>query len=595
MKIIKSNPFRILGLVADSTEREIQKQVSILKRFAEIGKAKDTVYDFEFIGDFKRDIISINESEKNIEQAKQKIRFALFWFTEITNVDETCLAYLKENNISKAIEIWKKTLRESITESNYSSYQNLSTLYFIKSIESGFDFELFSKAISLKLIFLNSSLFKLFTNRITGNHISIDNVEICNIFVEEINNYYSSFLKNCNLISVKKYLSLFDNFPEKSKKSLKSMFIEKPISEIEKNIESTIELRKSELSKSNVYAEKLYKNSKSKLNELKAILNDNSLELTMILNKVANEILQCSIEYFNYYRENDFIDPGSEALRIAKLAVSLNPKGQVVARIEENLPVIKEWIESKPQREKFNKIKKQNTFILEKLDTLNNQRQITLNDVESFLNSCRPKLNEISSILGNNDEDYINISSIIALQSQDIVVQIFNNVQKNLMDSVNSFTPDYQKLNLLKQAYEVFEKCDDILADISQLELNNNARNKVSNNKEGISEATSTLYKLINPHSRSFTQPSTSSSSGSSQSSGGCYIATMAYGDFNHSQVLKLREFRDSVLLKKAIGRLFVKIYYILSPKLVKILEDKKGINGLIRNMLDNLIKELKL
>lgn len=595
MKIIKSNPFRILGLVADSTEREIQKQVSILKRFAEIGKAKDTVYDFEFIGDFKRDIISINESEKNIEQAKQKIRFALFWFTEITNVDETCLAYLKENNISKAIEIWKKTLRESITESNYSSYQNLSTLYFVKSIESGFDFELFSKAISLKLIFLNSSLFKLFTNIITGNHISIDNVEICNIFVEEINNYYSSFLKNRNLISVKKYLSLFDNFPEKSKKSLKSMFIEKPISEIEKNIESTIELRKSELSKSNVYAEKLYKNSKSKLNDLKAILNDDSLELTMILNKVANEILQCSIEYFNYYRENDFIDPGSEALRIAKMAVSLNPKGQVVARIEENLPVIKEWIESKPQREKFNKIKKQNNFILEKLDTLNNQRQITLNDVESFLNSCRPKLNEISSILGNNDEDYINISSIIALQSQDIVVQIFNNVQKNLMDSVNSFTPDYQKLNLLKQAYEVFEKCDDILADISQLELNNNARNKVSNNKEGISEATSTLYKLINPHSRSFTRPSTSSSSGSLQSSGGCYIATMAYGDFNHSQVLKLREFRDSVLLKKAIGRLFVKIYYILSPKLVKILEDKKGINGLIRNMLDNLIKELKL
>ena len=581
MKIIKSNPFRILGLVANSTEREIQKQVSILKRFAEIGKAKDTIYDFEFIGDFKRDNISINESVKNIEQAKQKIRFALFWFTEITNVDETCLAYLKNNNVSKAIEIWEKTLKESITESNYSSYQNLSTLCFIKSIESGFNFELFSKAISLKLKFFNSSLFKLFTNKITGNHISIDNVETCNIFVEEINNYYNSFFKNSNLISVKKYLSLFDDFPEKSKKSLKSMFIEKPISEIEKNIESTIELRKSEISKSNIYAEKLYMNSKSKLNELKAILDVDSLELTMILNKVANEILQCSIEYFNYYRENDSIDPGSEALRVAKMAVSLNPKGQVVARIEENLPVIKEWIESKPQREKFNKIKKQNTFILEKLDTLNNQRQITLNDVESFLNSCRPKLNEIGSILGNNDEDYINISSIIALQSQDIVVQIFNNVQKNLMDSVNSFTPDHQKLNLLKQAYEVFENCDGILADISQFELNNNARNKVSSNKKGISEATSTLYKLLN-------QPKVSSS-------GGCYIATMAYGDFNHSQVLKLREFRDCILLKKAIGRLFVKIYYFLSPKLVRILEDKKRINDLIRYMLDNLIKELKL
>lgn len=38
-----------------------------------------------------------------------------------------------------------------------------------------------------------------------------------------------------------------------------------------------------------------------------------------------------------------------------------------------------------------------------------------------------------------------------------------------------------------------------------------------------------------------------------SQKTEGCYIATMAYGDYNHPQVIKLRKFRDDVL-KSNIG-----------------------------------------
>ena len=80
----------------------------------------------------------------------------------------------------------------------------------------------------------------------------------------------------------------------------------------------------------------------------------------------------------------------------------------------------------------------------------------------------------------------------------------------------------------------------------------------------------------------------------SSSSSGGCYIATMAYGSYEHPQVIELRKFRDEILASTFIGRLFIKTYYLISPKLVEKLKNKKGINAIIRKTLNQFIKLIK-
>ncbi len=53
-------------------------------------------------------------------------------------------------------------------------------------------------------------------------------------------------------------------------------------------------------------------------------------------------------------------------------------------------------------------------------------------------------------------------------------------------------------------------------------------------------------------------------------SSGGCYIATAVYGSYDCPSVWTLRRFRDYTLAKSIFGRTFVKIYYAVSPTLVK-------------------------
>ena len=73
----------------------------------------------------------------------------------------------------------------------------------------------------------------------------------------------------------------------------------------------------------------------------------------------------------------------------------------------------------------------------------------------------------------------------------------------------------------------------------------------------------------------------------------GCYIATMVYGDYDNPKVIILRRFRDECLLTTKAGILFVKIYYFISPKLVRMLKNKKRINIIIRCLLDKFVKLL--
>ena len=73
-----------------------------------------------------------------------------------------------------------------------------------------------------------------------------------------------------------------------------------------------------------------------------------------------------------------------------------------------------------------------------------------------------------------------------------------------------------------------------------------------------------------------------------------CYVATMAYGSYEHPQVLELRKFRDEILAKTLAGRLFIKTYYFISPKLVMLLKDQKRVNTFIRKSLNQFIKIIK-
>lgn len=75
---------------------------------------------------------------------------------------------------------------------------------------------------------------------------------------------------------------------------------------------------------------------------------------------------------------------------------------------------------------------------------------------------------------------------------------------------------------------------------------------------------------------------------------GGCYIASCVYGSYNSREVWILRRFRDQKLAHNIFGCIFIKIYYWLSPLLLKFFSRQKWFNSLNRKMLDKLVNKLK-
>ncbi|GHV92595.1 hypothetical protein AGMMS50268_30980 [Spirochaetia bacterium] len=88
--------------------------------------------------------------------------------------------------------------------------------------------------------------------------------------------------------------------------------------------------------------------------------------------------------------------------------------------------------------------------------------------------------------------------------------------------------------------------------------------------------------------------PSTSSSNSSPSSSSGCYVATAVYGSYDCPQVWTLRRYRDCTLAESLFGRAFIRIYYAVSPTVVKWFGKKTWFNHLWRNILDRKIEDLR-
>ncbi len=74
----------------------------------------------------------------------------------------------------------------------------------------------------------------------------------------------------------------------------------------------------------------------------------------------------------------------------------------------------------------------------------------------------------------------------------------------------------------------------------------------------------------------------------------GCYVATCVYGSYDCPEVWVLRRYRDSVLEKHFLGRIFIGLYYFVSPTIVKIFGKQVWFNSLFKAILDEKVSKLK-
>ena len=74
----------------------------------------------------------------------------------------------------------------------------------------------------------------------------------------------------------------------------------------------------------------------------------------------------------------------------------------------------------------------------------------------------------------------------------------------------------------------------------------------------------------------------------------GCFIATVCYGSYEASEVVALRTYRDNHLLRTRYGKIFVAIYYHISPFFARLISKSDFLKKRIRKyFLTPLVKKI--
>lgn len=82
---------------------------------------------------------------------------------------------------------------------------------------------------------------------------------------------------------------------------------------------------------------------------------------------------------------------------------------------------------------------------------------------------------------------------------------------------------------------------------------------------------------------------------GSQEKNNSCFIATAAFDDGCHPTVDQLRAFRDKVLIKSSLGRIFVQKYYSYSPAAALWLERHPRFKFPARLLLSTIARTLRI
>ena len=547
--LLSHNPYRILGVYSNSPKKDVLSSLNRMKAFLKVGKTVSFPLDLpQFLPSIDRDETIVSSAQASIELPMDQIKHTLFWFMKVTPLDDIALNHLLAGNIIQAKEIWNK--KETV-----SSILNLMVCALIENDAD-------SLAIKADTLFQNySEAFCLTANET----IKLTSSQLTELFIE--------LIKQDGTIELAKLMQVSGTSIE-WRKIIGGGLVKPIIDEISLAIS---EAKSAKGSSANYRAgEKLMNSTKGSLSQLKGLLGVSDMQYQMIADKLATTILQCGINYFN---ETEDDDAPQKAMILQGFALSI-AVGQVVKdRCKENVDVLKKIGPEYAIRKEMDAIGKllKNFFnnpssiysgspIFDSYSSASpfgiKKSKYSELDILNLIRNARPELNKIKAKLGSNDDTYLKISSAIASAAINALVDIINKEQESV--SIYGTSAALMLRPKIESAVQT-------MSVIGTLDMTSQCRTYYNNNNNTLSS----INRQLQP------KPS---------SSGGCYIATMAYGDYDHPQVLVLRQFRDSYLSQRNWGKKFISFYYANSPRWVETLKDHKRINTLIRRLLDSFV-----
>lgn len=342
MKLIQENPYRIAGLLVGATAKEQDRQIRRLKQYIEAEQEPQDDFSFPALGKLSRTLERVEEAASKLNLDSDKINAALFWFWNGNPItDEAAFDALKDGDIETAYQIWDKLITRTdedgqriwkpVTEKNYSAYHNCSVINIIRANGN------LHNAIVSNLYFLESDLVQKFVLSVADETHKTDKKELQLLYLNQLH----SDIEVNKRISLPKFHEILNKHEFVAKQDFMKGFVQKPIEQIEQKIETAKNKRKSNKANALNAGQELYSSTINDLFQLKSILGTNDIKYASIADKVANEILQCSIDYFNDSREIDSSSDYVEVvMKLTKQAETLAIGNLTKDRIKDSIKTI---------------------------------------------------------------------------------------------------------------------------------------------------------------------------------------------------------------------------------------------------------------
>ena len=324
MNSIKNNPYRTLGLLAGASIREISRQANRLQKIIAAGQ-EPPVDDFSFpvMGGLNRTEESIIESVSKLNLDSDKMNAALFWFWNGNPItDEVAFDALKEGSVEEAFQIWDKLIVETkedgdrfwrpVTDKNASAFHNHFVLETLRANGNKHN------AIVSNLYFLESEFSQKFISTIADSTHRTTSKELQTNFLNNVLEEIEQGNINLTLI---KFVSILNSISFIAKDDFLKNISRKYVNNVSAQIETAKKKRIANNANAAKTGEELHAQTKNDLEQLKSIFGVQDFAYSSVSDKVANEILQCSVDFFNHSQDiNANNDYHNVAIKLAKLA-----------------------------------------------------------------------------------------------------------------------------------------------------------------------------------------------------------------------------------------------------------------------------------
>ena len=358
--MILDNPFHVLGLLADCGAREKARREAQTKAYLRVGQPLVFRDDLYFQG-CRRNQATVKRALSQLNNARDRIGYGLFWFTQGCVLDGHALPKLrqKERDLRGALATWQRIEERPPTRNYASCLNNFGTLCLLIALSGPSAGERWSRASRQRVAYLERGLQA--KARLVGMLGEAELADFCRTFSDDL------VVRDSKAIVTAFGRSFFETIAEAEKYGIDvpaaaivrilesggprtAELTEKLVLEgreaVQRAINTCATAYEHDPSQAAAAGERLMAATRETLPEFAAVVSKTDIRYMSIADQTAEAILDADVTYFNWRSKTGEMsqDALEKSLLLAEYAAEIACGAAIRQRARENVETTRRFV-----------------------------------------------------------------------------------------------------------------------------------------------------------------------------------------------------------------------------------------------------------